>query len=87
MPGIYTEKEILGDALCAQKNATSQFNTSANECVHDDVRQTMLDILKDEHALQQDVFNTMHTKGYYPTPAAQDSKVQELKNQYSQSVK
>ena len=42
MPGIYTEKEIYGDALAAQKACTSQFNLAANECTHEDVRQTMM---------------------------------------------
>ena len=44
MPSIYTEKEILGDALAAQKAATAEMNTAANECVHEDVRKTMLHI-------------------------------------------
>ena len=42
MPGIYTEKEILGDALATQKTTTANFNTYANECVHEDIRQTGL---------------------------------------------
>ena len=87
MPAIYTEKEILGDALAAQKAATGQFNTSANECVHEDVRQTMLHILSQEHDIQQDVFEMMHAQGLYPTPEAEMKKVQEVKQQYSQSAK
>lgn len=87
MAGIYTEKEILGDALAAQKSATSQFNMFANECVHEDVRNTMLHVLEQEHAIQQDVFNIMHKQGFYPTPAAEEKKVQETKQQYSQCVK
>ncbi len=87
MAGVYTEKEILGDALATQKNATSEFNTCANECVHEELRQTMLHILKQEHEIQQDVFNMMHNAGYYPTPAAEQQKVQELKQQYSACVK
>lgn len=85
--GIYTEKEILGDALATQKTTTANFNTYANECVHEDVRQTMLHILKQEHEIQQNVFNMMHEKGYYPTPAADDTKISQVKQQYSQSVK
>ena len=87
MPGIYTEKEILGDALSAQKVTTALFNTSANECVHENVRQTLLDILSEEHDIQQDVFNMMHDQGLYPTPAADEKKVQQLKQQYSQCAK
>lgn len=87
MPEIYTEKEILGDALAAQKAATGQFNMSANECVHEDVRQTMLHILSQEHEIQQDVFEMMHAQGYYPTPAADAKKVQDTKQQYCQCAK
>jgi spore coat protein CotF len=87
MTGIYTEKEILGDALAAQKSATNEFNTFSNECVHEDVRQTMLHILSQEHDIQQDVFEMMHSKGMYPTPLAEEKKVQEAKQQFSQSVK
>ncbi len=87
MTGVYTEKEILGDALATQKATTANFNTNANECVHEELRQTMLHILKQEHEIQQDVFNMMHEKGYYPTPAAEAQKVQETKQQFCQCVK
>ena len=84
MQSIYTEKEILGDALAAQKAATSEMNMAANECVHEDVRKTMLHILSQEHDIQQDVFCCMHDKGYYPTPAAEEKKVAETKQRYCQ---
>lgn len=87
MAGIYTEKEILSNALAAQKASTGQFNLSANECVHEDVRKTMLHILSQEHDIQQDVFKMMHSKGYYPTPVADDQKLSQVKQQYSQCVK
>ena len=84
---IYTEKEILGDALATQKCSTGQYNTAANECVHEDVRQTLMHILNEEHEIQQDVFEMMHAQGYYPTPAADMKKVEETKQQYRQCVK
>ena len=87
MPGIYTEKEIYGDALSAQKASTSQFNLAANECTHEDVRQTMMKILNQEHEIQKSVFDNMHAAGFYPTPAAEDKKVQEAKQKFSQCVK
>ncbi len=85
--GVFTEKEILGDALATQKMTTANFNTSANECVNEDVRQTMMNILNEEHTLQQEVFNMMHAKGYYPTPAAQEEKLEQVKQQYQACVK
>lgn len=84
---LYKEKEILGDALAAQKSATNLFNTFSNECVHEGLRSTMLDILADEHTMQQDVFCSMHERGFYPTPDAEQDKIDEAKQKYSCSYK
>ena len=51
---VYTDKEILGDALTAEKTATNNYNTFANECVHENVRHAILHCLKQEHDIQQD---------------------------------
>ena len=59
---VYTDKEILGDALTAEKTATNNYNTFANECVHENVRHAILHCLKQEHDIQQDVFCMMHEK-------------------------
>ena len=76
---IYTDKEILGDALTSVKTATNDYNTYSNECVHDNVRDVMLNLLEKEHDIQNEVFNMMHSRGLYPTPDAQNQKVQEAK--------
>ena len=49
----YSEKEVLADALTAEKTATDHYNTFANECVHENVRNAILDCLDKEHAIQQ----------------------------------
>lgn len=87
MNSIYTDKEVLGDALTIQKTSTCNFNTYSNECVHNNVRETMLNILSEEHEIQNDVFNMMHERGYYPTPTADNKKIEETKAKYSNSFK
>ncbi len=84
---VYTDKEILADALTAEKTATNNYNTFANECVHDSVRETIKHCLEQEHSIQEDVFSMMHTRGYYPTPDAETNKVQSAKQKFSQCVK
>ena len=81
----YTDKEVLADGLSAQKAATSLFNMSANECVHDNVRDTVLRILEEEHRMQVDVFNLMHQRGFYQPPAADEKKVENAKQKFAQS--
>lgn len=83
----YTDKDILDDALTAEKTATTNYNAFSNECVHEDVRNVMLHCLEQEHSIQYEVFNMMHSKGYYPTPAADMKKVEETKQRYAQCVK
>ena len=52
----YSEKEILADALASEKTATDHYNTFANECVHDRVRNAILKCLEEEHEIQKNVF-------------------------------
>ena len=84
MNSNYSEKNILSDALNTEKASTSNYNDFSNECVHKDVRQTMLNILAEEHDIQQDIFDIMHSKGYYPTPSADEKKVQAAKQNFAQ---
>lgn len=83
----YTDKEILGDGLSAQKATTAKMNTSATECVHSQLRDTMLKILNQEHSIQYEVFNMMHQRGMYETPDAEMQKVQQAKQKFAQCCK
>ncbi|MDL2217096.1 spore coat protein [Christensenellaceae bacterium OttesenSCG-928-M15] len=82
----YTEKEVLADALTMQKNITGTLNNFSNECKNQNVRKTMLEILNDEHSIQFDVFNDMHTRGYYKTTPAQQDKINQVKSTYAQQA-
>lgn len=84
---LFTDKEILGDGLAAQKSTTEHFNTFACECVHENVRNVMLEILEQEHSIQKEVFGMMHQRGFYQTPAAEAKKVTEAQQKFSKSVK
>lgn len=83
----YSEKEILGDALATQKASTNIYNTCSNECVHEGLRSTMLDILAEEHSMQQNVFCSMHERGLYPTPDAPQNKIDDAKQRFSAAFK
>ena len=87
MNEFYTDKELLADALATEKAATDHYNTFANECVNDQVRNAILHCLEQEHSIQVDVFNSMHSRGFYPTPPAEQTKIDEAKQKFSQCVK
>lgn len=82
----FSDKEVLNDALTAQKHITGSLNTYSNECANNNVRKIMLDILNDEHSIQFDVFNDMQARGYYPTTPAQQDKVNQVKTTYAKQA-
>lgn len=82
----YSEKEILTDLLCTQKNLTGSYNTSRLESATPAVISCFQEICEDEHKIQRGIFNMMHAKGMYPTPAAEEKKISEAKETYGQKV-
>ena len=79
---IYTDKEILADALTAEKAATNNYNAFANECKNLSVRNDILNLLNEEHQLESDVFDEMHRRGWYPTVLAEPLAIDEAKTKY-----
>lgn len=76
------DKELMHDSLCAQKEMTGIYNLSANECATPAVRDALLCILSEEHAIQADVFNAINQRGWYPTTPAPEQKVQSARQKY-----
>lgn len=83
----YTDKEVLADGLYSQKGATDLYDKAANECAHAQVRSTVRNILEEEHDIQEDIFDMMRDKGLYPTPAAEEKKIQDARQKFAQSCK
>lgn len=83
----YGDRELLTDALSSEKAITAAYNYSANECACPNLRQTLMRLLNDEHAIQYDVFNEMHTRGFYPTPMADAQKVEQARQKYQSMMR
>jgi spore coat protein CotF len=79
----FHDKEMLTDVLASQKSITGGYNTVVNECACSRLKSDMLNILNDEHKIQHDVFLEMQKRGWYPTEAADQNKINQVKQQYS----
>lgn len=77
------EKEILQDCLISQKHLTDSYNTYAGECVNEQLRTAMLNILDDEHKIQADIFCDMQSNGWYQVEQAEQQKIQQAKQKYA----
>ena len=79
---IMTEKDILQDSLISQKLITDSYNTFAGECVNEQLRGAMLNILDDEHRIQADIFSCLQSNGWYQVEPAEQQKVQKAKQKF-----
>ena len=72
---ILSEQEILKDSLITQKHIADSYNTYAGECTSQQLRNTMLNILDEEHNIQADIFNSLKSHGWYQPEPAEQQKI------------
>ena len=80
----FSDKDIMTDLLSSQKFETGGYNTSANECACPSLRSDIMNILNEEHQIQSEVFCEMQKRGWYPTEAAEQNKISQVKQKFSQ---
>ena len=62
---------------------TAAYNTFCNETATPALRSCLLSILRDEHTVAEELFNTMSTRGWYPVEAAEEQKVTAAKMKFA----
>nr|MBQ4320332.1 spore coat protein [Clostridia bacterium] len=62
---------------------TSDYNSFANESATPEVVSKVMEILRDEHDIQRDMWCEMNSRGWYPTEPADDNKLNGVKNKFS----
>lgn len=80
----FGDKEMLTDALHAQKLCADVYNLNAIECANEPLKNELLHLLNEEHAIQYDVYTQMHQRGWYPVKAADQQAIDEVKQKYPQ---
>lgn len=73
----------MDDVLSSQKLITDTYNTFANECVNQQLRTDFLNILREEHNIQQTVFDQMKTRGWYAPAQAEQQKISTAYTKFS----
>ena len=81
---VWTEQQILQDALISEKHMTDSYNTYAGECVNEQLRNTMLTNLNDLHTIQANIFSTMQQNGWYPQQQAEAKQINQVKSKFTQ---
>ncbi|MDR0531738.1 MAG: spore coat protein [Oscillospiraceae bacterium] len=78
----FQDQEILTDMLASQKQATSSYNLFSNECSDQNLKNDMLNILRDEQSMQSAVFGEMSKRGWYQPPQAQQQMVEQARAKF-----
>lgn len=82
----FPDKEQITDLLSSEKLLAGNYNTFLLESASPEVVRCLTSLLSDTHAMQQTVFGEMQTRGWYPTPKAEDTKVNQAKQKFSTAV-
>ena len=76
------DKEMLTDALNAEKFATDQYNTFAYECSDIALKNEFMSLLNEEHQNQNDLLEEMNKRPWYHLKPAQQQSIQQLKQKF-----
>lgn len=73
---IFTEQEIMNDALSSEKQMISAYGTFLAESTCENLRTELTKILNDKQQIQYEIFDAMKKKGWYNTKNADLNEVQ-----------
>lgn len=77
------DQERMTDFISSEKKMTSNYNTYASECVNLALRDDFLNILKQSHQTQSDLFRMAQSKGWYQVEQAPQNKVSQAYTKFS----
>ena len=83
---VFTEEQRMLDLLSSQKYVAGMYNSFCCEASTGAVRSCLFSILQDEHRIGEEIFSEMNVRGWYPTPKAEDRKLESAKSKFGQSV-
>lgn len=78
----FGDREMLADALHTQRETTSSYNFQAGECASETLKDDLLELLRDEHQIQYDLYTAMRARGWYPVPPAGEAAVEQARQNY-----
>jgi spore coat protein CotF len=74
--------DLMTDSLASQKLISETYNTFANECATPNLRDEFMNILKDEHQIEAELFSEMQKRGWYQVKPADQNLVMQAKQKY-----
>ncbi|MDR1735181.1 MAG: spore coat protein [Oscillospiraceae bacterium] len=76
------DQEILTDMLSAQKQISGNYNTFAAECMNQQLKGEMLNLLRDSQSMQSTIFGEMHKRGWYEPKSAEQKQIDQTRQKF-----
>lgn len=83
MNTIRNDQDYANDLLFSEKQLCSSYTTAATESATVNIRDGLKNILSTQLDNQNEVFKAMSKNGWYPLDQAENTKIQQVKNTYS----
>ncbi|MCL2081665.1 MAG: spore coat protein [Oscillospiraceae bacterium] len=80
--GTMGDREMVTDLLSTQKFMAASYNTYAGECKCPEMRNSLLDILRQQHQMQSELFTTMESRGWYPVKEAPINEISTVRQKF-----
>ena len=83
-PKAMTDKEYIEDVLLTAKTLTGMYHYATQESSTEGLHNQFKCNLNDSIAMQHRIFASMQQNGWYPTQAAEQQQINQVRSKYSQ---
>lgn len=80
------DKESAEDLLTSEKAIIGAYSQLLCESATPAVKRSIMSILDEEYKVQEELFAVMNKKGWYPVEGADDTKISQTKQKFSDAV-
>lgn len=80
--GNMGDKEYLSDSINMQKFISDNYNSFASECSDTNLKNECLNLLKEEHMIQNEIYDEMSKRGWYQVQKADQNQVDMAAQKY-----
>ena len=86
MNSTFCDKDCALTLLSGEKLLASTYNTALLECATPEMRRTVSELLADTHNAQQQLFEEMNSRGWYPVTKAEEQKITQARQKFAPAL-
>ncbi|MBO8142810.1 MAG: spore coat protein [Firmicutes bacterium] len=81
-----SDRELLTDMLLSEKHLCMAYGMAELECTHPQLRAALHQLQQDQERFHQQLFQTVHQRGWYETPQADRNLAYQIASLWRQSA-